>query len=149
MPQFGPAPESELGYSALIGDVVESRLIEERADFQNRLQDLIGDLNKRHQGALASPLELSSGDEVQGLFRQPQAVVAVAVQMAEELYPVRFAYGLGYGALSTEILDHTYQIDGPCFHHARSALKRTRKESLWVTAEGFGDPADSSTPSSN
>lgn len=142
MPQFGNRPESEPGYCALIGDVVDSRRIDERAVFQNRLQDLIASLNRQHESDLASPLELSSGDEIQGLFLQPQAVVPVAVRLAEDLYPVRIAYGMGYGAVSTEILAHTYQIDGPCFHRARSALKRTRSEALWLTAGGFGDPTD-------
>ena len=142
MPQFGNRPESEPGYCALIGDVVESRRIDGRAEFQNRLQDLIGLLNQEQESALASPLELSSGDEIQGLFLQPQAVVPVAIRLAEDLYPIRIAYGLGYGGVTTEILAHTYQIDGPCFHKARSALGRTRSEALWLTARGFGDPSD-------
>jgi hypothetical protein len=139
---FGSSGESR--YAALIGDVVASRRIEGRLEFQERLEGLLRRLNgDLGDGALAAPLILTAGDEIQGLFQRPGRVLAAVVGLADELFPARLVYGLGYGELSTELSPDSARMDGPCFHRARRALESVKRRGGWLAVDGFGQSADS------
>ncbi len=135
-----PAP---LQGAALIADVVESRDLADRAEFQRRLLDALSTVNADlGEDVLAAPLALTAGDEFQGFFRRPEGVVPAVVALADVLRPARLVYGLGWGALSTDPSPRVAEMDGPCFHRARQALEATRAVGGWVTASGFGAAAD-------
>lgn len=136
---FGREAES---YAALIGDVVGSRRHGDRARLQRDLKVALARANRRSAGALAAPLCLTAGDEVQGLFRDPAAVVDAVVEIADALLPARLVYGLGFGSLETDLGPDPALLDGPCFHHAREALTVARGHGSWLVARGLGDPED-------
>lgn len=141
MDEFGK--NGEQAYAALIGDVVASRKIGNRADFQQRLLSLIQELNVELETLyLAAPLTISAGDEVQGLFLRPKAIVYVVTRMEEELAPARLVYGTGFGMLTTNLTNNTLHLDGPCFHRARSALELAKSEDRWLVARGYGGATD-------
>jgi hypothetical protein len=139
MVRFGSS--TEVRYGALIGDVVQSRASPDRGNLQRRVLQEIEKLSASLEDALPLPLGLTSGDEIQGLFREPAEAVTVAVALTEAILPERWVFGLGYGTLSTDLYDNVARIDGPCFHRAREALRRTRAGG-WLTALGFGEPED-------
>lgn len=132
--------EAEPGFAALIGDVVSSRTSPDRSRLQRRLLQEMEELNDRIGPGLASPLALTGGDEVQGLLARPEDAVEIVVGLSEAIFPERLVFGLGYGALSTEIYPDVARIDGPCFHRARSGLGELGDDG-WLTARGF-DPAE-------
>lgn len=141
MDEFGKY--DELSWAALIGDVVGSRELDDRAGFQERLKGELLRLNRRLGPAhLASPLALTAGDELQGLFHRYSSMVIVLRELSERLHPVRIVYGMGFGPLSIPPGPQVALLDGPCFHEARTALERSRREDRWATVEGLGDPED-------
>lgn len=128
-------------YYALIGDVVSSRNLPDRAEVQRRLQELASTLNEEFEdGALAAPLRLTAGDELQGLLERPEPVVDITVRVADHLHPVRLTWGLGRGMLSTELGGNVATLDGPCFHRARRAAERAAEEDCWLLQEGLPSP---------
>lgn len=135
---FGEAPRSGWRYAALIGDVVGSRNIRRRAKLQDELSERLDHLNERLAPSLAAPLVLIKGDEIQGLFTEPAAILEVVIDLAASLHPIKLAYGLGYGPLSTRLVRETAQLDGACFHQAREALEAAQKDESWLQAKGFG-----------
>ena len=68
-------------YYALIGDIIESRSLANRARMQEALSQALNGLNERYQGHLASCFSLTLGDEFQGLLK----VGAPIFQMIDEL----------------------------------------------------------------
>lgn len=135
--------QTEANYAALIGDVVRSRRLPDRAASQRALQAAIAAANREwYPAALAAPLALTAGDEVQALFSRPEAAVAAVRTLSDALAPGRMAFGLGWGALSTDLEPDPAVLDGPCFHAAREALEHAQKLGLWVVARGFGGSAD-------
>jgi len=117
--------------------------MEDRARFQRELQDLLTTVNRGFgRGVVAAPMAITAGDEIQGLFRRPRAVVEVVTRIGEALFPVRLVYGLGWGPLATDLGRNVARLDGPCFHEARSALRKAAKDGAWVVAGGFGERAD-------
>ena len=139
MGEFGL--ESEVSYAALIGDVVGSRRSPDRRALQRRLRYGIEKVNTDLGGWLSSPLALYGGDEVQGLVARPEACVEIVVGLSEAIFPECLVFGLGYGTVSTELSPDVAEIDGPCFHRARSALEDVRGEA-WLKASGFGATTD-------
>lgn len=139
MAEFGNRTE---GYLALIGDVVESRRHRDRARLQRELAEALARINRESAAALAAPLSLTAGDEVQGLFRDPARVVDAVVDIGDAVFPARLVYGLGAGGLETDLGPDPALLDGPCFHRARGALAEARSQGNWLVARGLADPGD-------
>lgn len=129
-------------YFALTGDIASSRELADRAAVQQEIRSMLETSSSELDTALAAPLQLIRGDEIQGLFRHPDRIVDVVVRLADALHPVAVMWGLGRGPLSTELLTNVSAVDGPCLHRARDALEEARREESWVVAGGFGDPHD-------
>lgn len=139
MQKFGAKGEL---YVALIGDVVASRRVADREGLQRELKAALARVNRRAGRALAAPLSLTAGDEIQGLFREPAAVVDAVVEVADAVFPARLVHGLGFGALETDLGPEPALLDGPCLHRAREALAEARAESAWLVSQGLGQPED-------
>lgn len=127
-------------YFALTGDVVSSRELEDRAGVQRSLRTVVEELNEELDAALATPLKLIAGDEVQGLLDDPGAAVDVVTRVADRLHPVGVAWGLGRGPISTDWAEDVSILDGPCLHRAREAVEIAASEGRWLVARGFEPP---------
>lgn len=130
---------------ALIGDVVGSRELEDRAATQRILQASLAALNRPgNEGgcreAMAAALKLTAGDEVQVLLVDPAPAVDIIVRIGDDLHPVAIAWGLGAGTLSTDEDEDVAVLDGSCFHRARAAVEAAGRERAWVHAAGFAPP---------
>jgi len=130
------APE----YFALIGDIVGSRHLPDRARVQQELQDTIRELNRELADGFTTPLRLTGGDELQGLLAQPDLLVDVMVSTADALHPVELRWGLGLGGLDTPLSDDVTILDGPCLHRARDALEAAKSTEQWLGARGLEEP---------
>jgi len=107
-------------------------------------------MNGKSGDRLARPLVLTAGDEIQGLLRVPSEVVRIIQEIRDFLFGAavpgqEIVFGIGRGALSTGLLPEARlvgQLDGPCFHRARSMLERAKREKVWAAFEGFGELED-------
>jgi hypothetical protein len=139
MPEFGIEGEVFL---ALIGDLEGSKRLEQRAEVQRELESALASVNLALGPALAAPLSLTAGDEIQGLFREPGAVVDAVVAVGDAVFPARLIHGLGLGTLATDLGPDPALLDGPCFHRAREAVVEARGEGSWLVARGLREPGD-------
>ncbi len=140
MNEFGKKTEQKL--LAIIGDISRSREARDRAAMQRGLEKALATVNREKGETLVSSFVVTLGDEFQGLLLSPGSAVPVltALGIAMEGIPAR--YGLGWGELTTPVKEQALGMDGPCFHHAREALLRGKKDGRWVTVRGFGDEED-------
>lgn len=127
-------------YFAIVGDLVGSRDLDDRAGVQLRFQDAILTLNATWSDHLVVPLKLTAGDEVQGLTRNPRPLIDIMVAVEDALHPVRLSWGLGEGGLSTRVTDDIALMDGPCFHRAREAIAVAKQHSKWLEVRGVREP---------
>lgn len=140
-----PSAARDTVHVALIGDVVGSRQLEDRAGVQRELRMHLSRLSEElADRGLEAPLEVVSGDEVQGLWARPGSVVDAVVGLAEALHPVRLVWGLGAGAVDTDLSGRVSAMDGPCFHRAREALEDAAREGVWLRTGGW--PAGDAGP---
>ncbi|WP_353950379.1 SatD family protein [Knoellia sp. S7-12] len=109
----------------LIGDVVASRQSKDRRELHRALEQALADTNDRV--VHIEPLEITVGDEFQGVYPHLGAALDAALRTRLALRPAAESrYGLGRGATTT--LDKARGIkDGPAWWAAREAIVDVEK----------------------
>ncbi len=117
-----------MNYIALIGDLVGSRKIGGREEFQKKLKGVLSDINEKYGDCIASRFSVTLGDEFQGLLNDPSCLFDIVLFIKLRIYPVKVRFGIGAGEITTEI-DPSESIgaDGPAYHRAREALEDAEK----------------------
>jgi hypothetical protein len=126
------AKNGKKNYLAVFGDIERSRIVGNREMTQRALKKRLDEVNYRFSQDLAVPFTISMGDEYQGLLKEPTQAISLlnALDVAGLL---SFRFGLGWGTVETGWSTRTSEMDGPCFHAARSAIERGKIEERWVT----------------
>ena len=126
-------------FVALIADVVASRALPaaRRARLQTAVRAAVPELNRRYARALAARFAVTLGDEIQGLLRLPAPVWEVAHDLRARLAEADWVIACGRGAITTPLARTAPEMDGPCFHEARAALERAKRERLVFAFGGF------------
>ncbi len=115
-------------YFAVIGDIVDSRKIENREEVQNKVKSVLDNINKTYSQSIKSKFLITLGDEFQGLLLPHSPVNKIMSEILDDLYPVEFRFGLGFGEITTEISEYALGMDGPAFYLARQAVEESEKE---------------------
>lgn len=128
-------------YFAIIGDLVRSRKMADRAAVQVRFRRAVEEVNVIVGEHLAVPLKVTAGDEVQAVTDHPETLVDVMVALSDALVPEGLAWGWGYGEITTDLADDVSFLDGPCLHRAREAVEAAKKGSSWLEISGIPEPS--------
>ena len=110
-------------YIALIGDIIESKNIQDRAQVQQQLLRLMKELNWQYQDYLISPFTVTTGDEFQALFSPNSYMFQIIDQLSVAFSPYEIRFGIGVGEMVTEInKEQSIGSDGPAYWLAREAI---------------------------
>ena len=116
--------------TAIIADMVHSRdfAADARRKLQRRLQVVLRDWNHTYADSLLSEFTITTGDEFQGLLKNP-IMLPEMIRSLETLLPeVEFRWGVGFGELFTDLTTRAVGMDGPAWHNAREAIIRAEKD---------------------
>ena len=110
-------------YLALIADVIDSKIVQERFDLQKQLEKTLQTMNELFGEFLASSFTLTLGDEFQALLKADAPVFQIIDTLRSELTPTQLRFGIGLGEIVTDI-DPLQSIgaDGPAYWNARAAI---------------------------
>ena len=110
-------------YLALIADVIDSKMVQERFDLQKQLEKTLQTMNELFGEFLASNFTLTLGDEFQALLKVDAPVFQMIDTLRSELTPTQLRFGIGLGEIVTDI-DPLQSIgaDGPAYWNARAAI---------------------------
>lgn len=121
-------------YCAVIADVVQSRALPDRSDFQREFLALVEDSDRLvPTGEVVSRFVVTAGDELQGLLRTPAPAYDLLTALEDALGPGRFRMGVGVGGLTTDFKPVCLGMDGPAFHRARAALEESKEKRRTLT----------------
>ncbi|MDV0444710.1 hypothetical protein MmiAt1_02460 [Methanimicrococcus sp. At1] len=110
-------------YFAVIGDIISSRKIKDRNAFQNRLNEILHEVNTEYEADLASRFVVTLGDEFQGLLKSADRLLEITDKIKFMLDPVELRFGIGIGEIDTEInVLSSIGADGPAYWCARDAI---------------------------
>ena len=110
-------------YLALIADVIDSKMVQERFDLQKQVEKTLQTMNELFGEFIASNFTLTLGDEFQGLLKVDAPVFQIIDTLRSELTPTQLRFGIGLGEIVTDI-DPLQSIgaDGPAYWNARAAI---------------------------
>ena len=129
-------------YVALIADAVDSRRLPPaaRARLQADLRSALRAFNHRYRRALAARFAVTLGDELQCLLKDAQMIWEISHDLRSTVDAVDWVVACGKGGVTTKLTRGLTapEVDGPCFHEARAALARAKKERRVLAFTGFG-----------
>ena len=110
-------------YLALIADVIDSKMVQERLDLQKQVEKTLQKMNELFGDYLASRFTLTLGDEFQALLKVDAPVFQIIDTLRSELTPTQLRFGIGLGEIATAI-DPLQSVgaDGPAYWNARAAI---------------------------
>lgn len=110
-------------YLALIADVIDSKMVQERLDLQKQVEKTLQKMNELFGDYLASRFTLTLGDEFQALLEVDAPVFKIIDTLRLELNPTQLRFGIGLGEIVTAI-DPLQSVgaDGPAYWNARAAI---------------------------
>ena len=126
-------------FVAVIGDMKDSRHLENRKEVQVRLQGILDRLNEKYKDEIVSRFLITLGDEFQGLLSSGKYILDMVNEIRMAMHPVRLRFGIGFGQITTDIrTEMALGADGPGYYRAREAvelLKEREKKKRSVLAE--------------
>ena len=115
-------------YFAIIGDIKNSRKIQDRKSVQDKLNYVLAMVNQRYASSIAAKFMITLGDEFQGLLEQGEYIVDIIEMIQMEMYPVQVRFGIGVGEITTDInAEMAIGADGPGFYMAREAIEELKR----------------------
>lgn len=124
-------------YLAIIGDVVDSKRLSQRGEFQLQLADALKRTSHRNS-TLASPYTITLGDEFQAVYRNADRLFSDLFSIWRDIHPGEARFAIGVGEMSTAINPkQALGMDGPAFHRAREAITELKKTDyrIWLQGE--------------
>jgi len=123
-------------YIAIIGDIIQSKQEEKRANIQLKLEKALKKVNLEFAESISANFMITLGDEFQGLLHNPAHTTRILEAIEIALHPVRIRFGIGIGSITTSTIERYVPLgaDGPAYHYAREMidalkqLERKKKE---------------------
>lgn len=118
--------------ATLIGDVVRSRSVADRAELHERLAAVLDEANRTLEPVV--PLRVTVGDEYQGCFATVGAAVHATLWLRLRLAPeTDLRHGLGWGEV-TVLSERPRVEDGPGWWAARAAIEWVKQQAATAGA---------------
>lgn len=119
------------GY-VLLGDIVSSKKIKDRAKFQEKLIKACNAINQAYNDDIIAKMKIIKGsDEIGCLLGNLAPLYDIIDGVSNDLHPVKIRFVLVNGKIDTgfETKDIS-QMDGPAFHQASKLIMDLKKEKL-------------------
>ncbi|QVK19138.1 DNA-binding protein [Mycoplasmatota bacterium] len=115
-------------YYAIIGDIINSKKINNRLATQEKLKHYLEIINKEYQDDIAANFIITLGDEFQGLLKTSTHLFTILNKIEIVMRPLRIRFGIGVGDILTKI-DNKMSIgsDGPAWWRARDMISDLKK----------------------
>lgn len=120
--------------TVVTADIIESR---SAGDYK---KSLMRKLNELQHPALLSPFTLSRGDEAQGVLEGWLRAPEIVRHLRFACRPLELRVGIGIGVQAEPLEANPWEMNGPAFHRARSALDDAKKKKGPSTNVRTGSP---------
>jgi len=125
----------------VIADIVRSRGIPDRREFQRELHRSLQAVSRRSADSILSPYTITLGDEFQCVYAHARTLFTDLIDIASAVFPVCLRVAIGCGGVTTDINpERALGMDGPAFAAARELLtgmKREKRTVIQAAAENL------------
>lgn len=128
-------------YYVLLGDVVMSRNIARREEFQLRLQSACAKATKQFPATVHTKIKLLKGtDEIGAVLNSWQDAFDIVNMILDEIHPYQIRFSLVRDVIDVgDNSDDVAKMDGPAFHRAASMINDLKQTGL-LFQMATGDP---------
>lgn len=122
-----------MNYTAIIGDIKESRKLKNRDYVQKKLEKTLQEINKEYAFCIEADFLITLGDEFQGLLNDTKKSFQIVEIIKKKMFPTEIRFGIGIGEITTNInRSAAIGADGPAYYAARDVLNEIKeKEKTW------------------
>lgn len=115
-------------YIAIVGDIVESKTLEDRNSAQKKLKSILKKINTKYRDDIEARFTITLGDEFQGLLKSGQQVLDIITEIEIRMHPIGIRFGIGVGEISTDINRYAaLGADGEAYYRARKMIEEIRQ----------------------
>lgn len=125
-------------YCVVLGDVVESRKIEDREAFQKTLQTTLDTINEEFGDSVQAPFTILKGvDEIGGVLKSVHPLVTIQRRLARALHPQQIRLAAVVGEIDVNVASGDVSaMDGEAFARADGVLTELESADLTFELEG-------------
>lgn len=119
-------------FYVLLGDVVQSRLIDNRDDFQKKIEKTCRNINTMYAEDIYADFKILKGiDEIGGVLSSMSNIYKIITKILDDFYPntIRFALVFDYIDTAIETRNVT-KMDGVAFHKASEMIRELKMSKL-------------------
>jgi hypothetical protein len=131
----------------LVGDIVRSKRMKDRAGVQRKLKKVLEEVNGSRRDLIEAEFMLTGGDSFEGVVKGVGAGYFIFKEIERKLRPIGIRGSIGVGGIETDWSKSVVEMDGPAFHSARRGLSQGKsvKSDLQVITgdERFDDTINS------
>jgi len=116
----------------LLGDVVQSRRISDREDFQDRVEETCKKINTQYAEDVYADFKILKGiDEIGSVLSDVSNAYGIIATILEDLYPTSMRFVLVFDYIDTALKTRNItKMDGSAFHRASDMLHRLKSSKL-------------------
>lgn len=124
-------------YSVINMDIVNSRKILDRLEFQSQLKEYFKKVDFKYEDILVAPITFTLGDEWQIVLRDVSKSYNIFNEIKNFLLlnNVQGYCGIGIGTISTNESNDTREMDGEAFIYARKAINTAKISNRFYNKE--------------
>ena len=125
----------------LLGDVISSKKLEHREDFQNKLINGCNKVNQKYKSDIYSYMNIIKGsDEIGVVLKNISKFYDIITEISETIGPNLMRFVLVKGKIDTGLNQREIsRMDGPAFHKASNLMDMLKDEKL-IFKMDTGDP---------
>lgn len=115
-------------FFAIIGDIKNSKKIQNRFQIQEQLEEILKNINDEYDNYIAANFIITLGDEFQGLLNSTKPLIEIIEKIKLKMYPTKIRFGIGFGEITTKINKNmAISADGPAYYCARKMINEIKK----------------------
>lgn len=110
-------------YFAVIGNIVQSKDITNHFRIEEKLKEVLDEINEKYATEIALDFVLTTGNEFKGLLSGSLRILEIIDRIRIMMGPVDIRFGIGIGEIDGKIDNRlSVGVDGPAFWNAREAI---------------------------
>lgn len=110
-------------YFAVIGNIVQPKDSTDHAGIEEKLKNVLGEINEKYAPDIALDFVSTTGHEVKGLLSSSLRILEIIDRIRIQMGSVDIRFGIGIGEIDGKIDNRRSDgVDGPAFWNAREAI---------------------------
>lgn len=126
------------------GDVIDSRKINDRDSFQEKVEKACEYVNLNFRKDIYGDLKIIKGiDEIEGVLNKISNIYKIITTIQNFIFPYKIRFTVVYGIINTALgSEHVEKMDGPAIHKATDRIMELKKSKFLFNIDTGNDIID-------